>query len=185
MAFKLSDGTLIPIDVPFSISGINYPANWLRLSTAEEKTAVGIIEIDDPKIYDHRFYWNDGTPKKLNDENATDKDGKLIKNLDGSQHIYYGLKTELKQEEKQTAASLLSRYDWMIIRKQEKGTEIPVEITTFRDAVRAACNTRETEIDNCADIEALIELYGSTKQEDNSYKPNMTQYPNDPNIQIL
>ena len=39
MAYKLADGTGIPIDVPFTIGTTNYPANWLRLSSAEEKTA--------------------------------------------------------------------------------------------------------------------------------------------------
>ena len=185
MAFQLSDGTGIPVDVPFSIGTTNYPANWLRLSTAEEKTAAGITEVADPTVYDSKFYWGDGTPKTLADENATDKDGNLIKNADGTQHINYGLKTQLKKEEKQTADYLLSRYDWLIVRKAEKGTAIPTEITTFRDAVRTACNTREAEIDACSDTAALVELYRSTKQEDNTYKPNMTQYPNDPNIQVL
>ena len=185
MAFQLSDGTGIPVDVPFSIGTTNYPANWLRLSTAEEKTAAGITEVADPTVYDSKFYWGDGTPKTLADENATDKDSNLIKNADGTQHINYGLKTQLKKEEKQTADYLLSRYDWLIVRKAEKGTAIPTEITTFRDAVRTACNTREAEIDACADTAALVTLYGSTEQEDGTYVANMTQYPNDPNIQVL
>ena len=184
MAFQLSDGTGIPIDVPFTIGTTNYPANWLRLSTAEEKTAAGIVEVSDPPVYDSRFYWNDGTAKTLIDENATDKDGNLIKNADGTQHINYGLKTQLKKDEKKTAASLLSRYDWLVVRKAEKGTAIPAEITTFRDAVRTACNTREAEIDACSDITALVTLYGST-EKDGVSTPNMTQYPNDPNIQVL
>ena len=185
MAFQLSDGTGIPVDVPFSIGTTNYPANWLRLSTAEEKTAAGITEVADPTVYDSKFYWGDGTPKTLADENATDKDSNLIKNADGTQHINYGLKTQLKKEEKQTADYLLSRYDWLIVRKAEKGTAIPTEITTFRDAVRTACNTREAEIDACADTAALVTLYGSTEQEDGTYVANKTQYPNDPKIQVL
>ena len=176
MAFQLSDGTGIPVDVPFTIGTTNYPANWLRLSTAEEKTAAGIIEVADPKSYNSKFYWSDGTAKTLEDVNATDKDGNLIKNADGSQRIDYGLKTLLKKEEKQTASYLLQRYDWLVVRKAEKGTAIPAEITTFRDGVRAACNTREAEIDACADIAALETLYEGE---------NMTQYPNDPNIQQI
>ena len=54
MAFQLSDGTGIPVDVPFSIGTTNYPANWLRLSTAEEKTAAGITEVADPTVYDSK-----------------------------------------------------------------------------------------------------------------------------------
>ena len=181
MAFQLLDGTPIPIGAPFSIGEINYPANWLNLSTAEEKTAAGIKEVADPSVYDSRFYYSDGTAKALDDKNSVDEEGNLIKNSDGSQHVTYGLKTVLKNSVKEEAASRLAQYDWYVVRKSEKGTAIPSKISTYRDAVRTACNTRETEIDNCSDIEALVTLYGT--KEDGT--PNMTQYPNDPNIQVL
>ena len=190
MAFQLSDGTGIPVDAPFTIGTTNYPANWLRLSTAEEKTAAGIIEIADPKVYDSRFYWGDGTAKALDDVNATYpeddpergvKKGELMKDAEGNQIVYLGVKSILKTKEKTLAGSLLSKYDWYVTRKSEKGTAIPTEITTYRDAVRAACNTRETEITNCADTAALVTLYGRT-EKDGVFTPNMTQYPADPNI---
>ena len=189
MAFQLSDGTGLPVDVPFTIGTTNYPANWLRLSTAEEKTALGIVEVADPKVYDNRFYWNDGSAKALDDVNATYaedaldgsyKKGDLKKDADGNQLIIYGVKTILKSQEKATAQSLLSKYDWYVTRKSEKGTAIPAEITTYRDAVRTACNTRETEISNCADTAALVTLYGNT-EKDGVITQNMTQYPTDPN----
>ena len=189
MAFQLSDGTGLPVDVPFTIGTTNYPANWLRLSTAEEKTALGIIEVEDPKVYDNRFYWNDGSAKALDDVNATYaedaldgsyKKGDLKKDADGNQLIIYGVKSILKKQEKATAQSLLSKYDWYVTRKSEKGTAIPAEITTYRDAVRTACNTRETEISNCADTAALVTLYGNT-EKDGVITQNMTQYPTDPN----
>ena len=189
MAFQLSDGTGLPVDVPFTIGTTNYPANWLRLSTAEEKTALGIVEVADPKVYDNRFYWNDGTAKALDDVNATYaedaldgsyKKGDLKKDADGNQLIIYGVKSILKTQEKATAQSLLSKYDWYVTRKSEKGTAIPSEITTYRDAVRTACNTRETEISNCADTAALVTLYGNT-EKDGVITQNMTQYPTDPN----
>ena len=189
MAFQLSDGTGLPVDVPFTIGTTNYPANWLRLSTAEEKTALGIVEVADPKVYDNRFYWNDGSAKALDDVNATYaedaldgsyKKGDLKKDADGNQLIIYCVKTILKSQEKATAQSLLSKYDWYVTRKSEKGTAIPAEITTYRDAVRTACKTRETEISNCADTAALVTLYGNT-EKDGVITQNMTQYPTDPN----
>ena len=188
MAFQLSDGTGLPVDVPFTIGTTNYPANWLRLSTAEEKTALGIVEVADPKVYDNRFYWNDGSAKELDDVNATYaedaldgsyKKGDLKKDADGNQLIIYGVKSILKKQEKATAQSLLSKYDWYVTRKSEKGTAIPAEITTYRDAIRTACNTRETEISNCADTAALVTLYGNT-EKDGVITQNMTQYPTDP-----
>ena len=180
MAFQLSDGTPIPVGSAFSIGTTNYPANWLNLSTAEEKTAAGITEVADPPVYDSRFYYTDGTAKELDDKDTTDPiTGELVKNADGSQNITYGLKTVLKNAVKDEASSRLANYDWYVIRKSEKGTAIPSDISTYRDAVRTACNTRETEIDNCADTAALVTLY--SYKEDGS--PNMTQFPTDPSIQ--
>ena len=51
MAFKLN-GSPLAVDVPFTVGDINYPANWLRLSTADEKTALGITEVADDPVYD-------------------------------------------------------------------------------------------------------------------------------------
>ena len=189
MAFQLSDGTGIPVDVPFTIGTTNYPANWLRLSTAEEKTAAGIKEVADPAVYDSRFYNNDGSEKSIEDynqyyeidaEDGSYKKGDAIKDSEGNVIVYKGVKSVLKANEKSFAGSLLSKYDWYVTRKSEKGTAIPTEITTYRDAIRTACDTRETEITNCADTAALVTLYGNT-EKDGVITPNMTQYPTDPN----
>ena len=176
MAFKLN-GNPLAVDVPFTVGDINYPANWLRLSTAQEKKDLGITEVADAPKYDSRFYWNDGTAKALDDVNATDEDGNLLKNEDGSQMVTLGVKSVLKAQEKETAGSILAKYDWYVVRKAEKGTSIPSAISTFRDGVRTACDTREKEIDACADTAALVTLY--SYKEDGT--PNMTQYPEDPN----
>ena len=176
MAFKLN-GNPLAVDAAFSHNDINYPANWLRLSTADEKTALGITEVADDPVYDSRFYWGNGTAKALDDVNATDENGDLLKDENGDQVVTLGLKSLLKAQEKDIAGSLLARYDWHVVRKAEKSTAIPTAISTYRDGVRTACNTRETEITNCADTAALVTLYSS--KEDGT--PNMTQYPADPN----
>ena len=167
MAFKL-DGNPLAVDVAFSHNDIQYPANWLRLSTAEEKTAIGITEVADAPTYDSRFYNSNGTAKALDDTKET---------IDGVEYTTLGLKSVLKAQEKVTAGFLLAKYDWYVVRKAEKGTAIPTAITTYRDGVRTACDTREKEIDACSDTAALVTLYSS--KEDGT--PNMTQYPEDPN----
>ena len=179
MAFLLN-GKPLAVDVAFTHNDIQYPANWLRLSSAQEKKDLGITEVDDPKTYDSRFYYGDGTAKALDDVDAKDDDGNLLKNEDGSQMVIQGVKSVLKAKEKDTAGTLLARYDWYVVRKAEKSTAIPTAITTYRDGVRTACDTREKEIDACSDTAALVTLYGST-EKDGVLTPNMTQYPEDPN----
>ena len=170
MAFLLN-GNPLAVDVPFTHGDIQYPANWLRLSTAQEKKDLGITEVADAQIFDSRFYWGDGTAKALDDKTET---------VDGEEITTLGVKSVLKAREKQAAGSLLARYDWYVVRKAEKSIAIPSAITTYRDGVRTACDTREKEIDACKDTAALVTLYGSTER-DGVFTPNMTQYPEDPN----
>ena len=179
MAFKLNENPLA-VDVAFSHNDINYPANWLRLSTADEKAAIGITEVADDPVYDSRFYWGDGTARTLTDTNEVDKNGDPVLDENGDQVVTLGVKSVLKAQEKRIAGTLLEKYDWYVVRKAEKSTAIPTAITTYRDGVRTACNTRETEITNCADTAALVTLYGVT-EKDGVFTPNMTQYPVDPN----
>ena len=170
MAFLLN-GKPLAVDVAFSHNDINYPANWLRLSTAQEKKDLGITEVADAPTYDGRFYWGDGTAKALDDKTET---------VDGKEITTLGVKSVLKAKEKEVAGSLLAKYDWYVVRKAEKDIAIPSAITTYRDGVRTACDTREKEIDACKDTAALVTLYGST-EKDGVFTPNMTQYPEDPN----
>ena len=181
MAFLL-DGKPLAVDVPFTYGDIHYPANWLRLSTAQEKKDLGITEVADEPIFDGRFYNGDGTAKALDDVNATDEEGNLLKDENGNQVVTLGVKSVLKGQEKATAGSLLAKYDWYVVRKAEKSNAIPSAIQTFRDGVRTACDTREKEIDACSDTAALVTLYGVTTDSEGKFvKFNMTQYPVDPN----
>ena len=179
MAFLL-DGKPLAVDVPFTHGDIHYPANWLRLSTAQEKKDLGITEVADAPTYDSRFYWGDGTAKTLTDTNEVDENGDPVLDENGDQVVTLGVKSVLKAQEKVTAGTLLARYDWYVVRKAETSKAIPAAIKTYRTAVRTACTTRETEIDNCKDTAALVTLYGST-EKDGVFTPNMTQYPEDPN----
>ena len=182
MAFLL-DGNPLAVDVPFTYKDINYPANWLRLSTAEEKTAIGITEVADAATYDSRFYLSNGSAKAIDDVNATDENGDPVLDENGNQLVILGVKSILKAQEKEAAKSLLSVYDWQVIRKVEKDIAIDSDVVTYRDAVRSAYTTRKTEITNCANTAALVTLYGTT-EKDGVVTPNMTQYPKDPNLEL-
>ena len=138
MAFKLDNKTL-PLDVAFTSNGINYPANWLRLTTLDEKKAIGITEVADPAIFDERFYTTPDTAKDL-----------------------AALKTYWVKIQKDWAGTLLGKYDWYVVRKAEKTTAIPSNVSTYRDAVRTACTAREGEINGAANVEALKALIDGT-----------------------
>jgi hypothetical protein len=143
------DNKPLSYDRAFTHNDIQYPANWLRLSSLDERNALGITEVADDPTYDQRFYWGPSNPKQLDDKTET---------VDGEEVKTTGLKTQWSATQGEIAASLLAPSDWRIIKAKETGTNIPSAWKTYRAAVRTACNTRQTEIGNAADVPALIEL---------------------------
>jgi hypothetical protein len=65
------------------------------------------------------------------------------------------LKTSMKAKVKQIASSTLSNSDWMTHRESDGGTAMPLDWNTYRSDVRAMSNTKETEIDALADLDAI------------------------------
>lgn len=47
----------IPAGTGFEINGVQYPANWLNLSTPEEKAAVGIVDVVYGPYPNDQYYW--------------------------------------------------------------------------------------------------------------------------------
>ena len=164
----LLNGSPLPLDTPFTIDGTSYPANWLRLTSIEEKNAVGITEVADvTTTYDDRFYWGVDNPKLLNDREESDEDGNPMyvqvydsatqAMVDSSERLVTkGLKSQWTAQVKDTANKLLAQSDWMVIRKFERSVDVPTDVATYRTAVIAEANRLETGIDGSVDVPALI-----------------------------
>lgn len=131
--FLLNNNPL-PLDTPFTVNGVQYPANWLRLTSAGEKAAIGIVEVADPVREDDRFYWNGdaSNPRPLET-----------------------LKEQFSAQVKDTANKMLASTDWMVIRKAERNIAISENVATYRAAIVDACETNETAINDASDVEAL------------------------------
>ena len=173
MAFKLNGKTL-PIDRGFTHNDIQYPRNWLRLSTQEDKDALGITWEADPVRHDDRYYWNGelDNPKALEDVDAVDEDGNPVweQELDNSdpenpvmvdtdvQVVTHGLKHTMINQVKHTAGTMLAQTDWYVTRKMERDVAIPTEVIAERAHVVAESERLEVAIAACADVEALIEV---------------------------
>ena len=176
MAFKLNGKTL-PIDRGFTHNDIQYPRNWLRLSTQEDKDALGITWEADPVRHDDKYYWNGelDNPKALEDVDAVDEDGNPVweQELDNSdpenpvmvdtdvQVVTHGLKHTMINQVKHTAGTMLAQTDWYVVRKAEREVAIPEDVVAERAHVVAESERLEVAITGCADVEALIEVMNS------------------------
>lgn len=134
MVYKLS-GKTISENSAFKAGDYNYPANWLRLSSDSEKSAIGITWVDPEPYYDEAFFWGKDNPKDL----AT-------------------LKTVWIDQQKRLASGLLSPTDWMVIRAAEGGTALPSDTKTYRGNIRTKSKEREDQITAASDTAALCTL---------------------------
>lgn len=141
----------LALDVPFTTAdGTQYPANWLRLASAEEKAAIGITEVADPAPYDDRFWWGVGNPKQLEDETVTPEGGEP--------YTQKGLKSQMIAQVKATAGSLLAATDWKIVRASEGIKPVDADTLAARSAIRAASDANEAAITACTSVDALAAL---------------------------
>lgn len=126
------DGNPLSPDVAFTHAGIQYPANWLRLSTAKQRKDIGITEVPDPEPYDQRFYWGPGLPKDH---------GQLV--------------DQWVAQTRTTANTLLQPTDWIIIREADNGKVADPVLKTWREDIRLATGTKITAIRDTVDTERL------------------------------
>ena len=155
--------------------GIQHPLNW-HIWSKSEKEAAGMTEVNPETPPDSRLYtWNyaaDGvtiekTAKSLTDVGQTDDSGNPIKDSDGNQIMDDGVKTALKREVQAQQYRKLAETDWAVVRKADKGTAIPSNIQTYRDAIRTKATAMESAIDGAANTAAVSALFVTFDSEGN------------------
>jgi hypothetical protein len=129
--FILDGKPLLP-DVAFTHDGIQYPANWLRLATPEEREAIGITEEPDPAPCDQRFYWGPDLPK------------------DHAQLV-----EQWVNQTRTTAGTLLVPTDWMVIRESDNGVLMPDDVKARRQEIRDFSGTKVDAIKTTTDTAEL------------------------------
>jgi hypothetical protein len=120
----LLNGKPISPDSPFvTPDGTQYPSNWIRFASPEDRKAIGITEVPDPPYYDQRFYWAPGIPK------------------DHDQLV-----TQWVDQTRQTANTLISPTDWMIVRSVDNGKETDPVTKTWRENIRTTSGLKVSKI---------------------------------------
>jgi len=149
----ISEGT------SFVINDTTYPSNWLNMTSPEEKSALGLVEVtnaNEPE--DDRFYWvSDTLVGAVRTYLNTPKD------LDG-------LKATWAAQIRATAYSLLLPSDWMVVRCFETQILFDEEWKTYRAAVRTAASEAVVAINESTDIKTLQAAVQVTWPTDPDYK---------------
>lgn len=150
----------------------SFPGGFNQAEAAAERGALEVIE---GERKDERFYWvtfshydvqadkvvrvYTNTPKALEDVTET-PEGQT------EPVTTKGLKSQWIAQTKAAAGSALAATDWMVIRKAERGVDIPAEVAAERAKIIADCTAKEVAISAAATVEALIAVVAPVNTEE-------------------
>lgn len=150
--------------IEFEWDGVQYPNNWLNLSSPEDKSNLGIVDV----VYGQRssdiYYWVSPQAPIYNQSTnqvdilftSTPKDISSTK-LNCVSQVQY------------TAYTILSPSDWMVTRAVETETTLDPAWKTWRASVRINANGTITSINAAMDMPSIETVMSSIV------------WPNDPN----
>ena len=161
----------IPQGTGFEIDGVQYPANWLNLSTPEEKAAVGIVDVVYGEYPNDQYYW-------VSQDAPVYADGVVTVNYTATPKDLDQLKTQAVANMQQQAYSILLPSDWMVVKAVETGGTVAPEWNTWRQEIRTQCDNQIILIDACQDVAELAALPAVEWAHD----PNWVEPVNESNV---
>ena len=150
MFYSTTDGQYINEGQAFTIGDVQYPNNWLNLSTPEEKLAIGLEEViatNSPAS--DIYYWVSSTLDKASlTYTNTPKD-------------LTSVKSNALSQVNSTAYTILQPSDWMVVKSVETSTSIPANWNTWRQSIRATADQARTEVAAATDVDKVQTIMGS------------------------
>lgn len=177
-----------------TIGDVNYPRNIFELWTEAELQAINIytVIVDNRNWKDPDYYQNTAptlaykatitihgiTYKKVVTESYGTATAKPLDDSGSGDSLVIGLKSKCKNVVNKQAYSMLQGNDWLVVRKEEAGTAIPSDWSTFRTDVRSTAESMKTKIDAVSDVDALAALY--VYNDDDPPTRPLGQFPTPP-----
>jgi hypothetical protein len=147
MFYSTTTNTYIQEGTAFEINGVQYPQNWLNLSTPQEKAEIGLEEViatNSPA--NQQYYW---VSQELNGATLTYINNP--KDLDTC-------KTNAVSQLRTTAYTMLLPNDWMVVKSVETSTPIPTDWNTWRASIRTTCENAIIAVNACTNVDELAQL---------------------------
>jgi hypothetical protein len=155
MFYNSKDNTYIQEGQAFTVDGNQYPANYLNLSTPEEKAAIGLEEvIATNQPANDIYYWVSSTLDKATlTYTNTPKDLAQVK-------------TNAVSQINSTAYSILLPSDWMVVKSVETSTPIDPTWNTWRATIRTEAANAITAINAATDVNGVASAVNVTWSPD-------------------
>lgn len=144
MWYSKTDGQYIQQGSQFNIDGVEYPSNWLNLSTPEEKKAIGLQEVVATNApANDQYYWV-----------STELDKASLTYVNTPKELAI-VQTNAVSQINATAYSILLPTDWMVVKAFETSTIVPTAWNTWRATIRTQAQDAITAIEAAKDVDAV------------------------------
>lgn len=142
--FYKAPNTYITENTSFTIDDVQYPPQWLNLSTPADKEALGLVEVvtvGEPK--DPTYYWT----------GETLADGVLT--LTATPKELLEVQKQAVASLNQVAYTLLLPSDWMVVKAVETSTPIPTDWNTYRSTIRSQVTSAISAIGKAKNVDGV------------------------------
>lgn len=144
---------LVQAGTAFTYNDIQYPANWCNLSSPEEKTAIGMVDVVYGPQPSQTFYWvTEDAPVYNAQTNQVDI------NFTSTPKDIVTLKSGMANTVNQTAWTLLYPSDWMVVKATETGGTVPANWNTWRQTIRTQAADAVSIVSACTSVDQLAAL---------------------------
>ena len=154
----------------FTYKDLQYPSNWIQNATAEEKSAIGLVEVTISGGRKNDDYYDNDLGNIV-----IASDGSASRTWKNTAKTLSTVQSKKVEDAKGTANSMLSLTDWYVVRKAETDVAVPSEITAYRTAVRTCYGNLKTAINAASDVDGVASLYETTagaSQDEKTVNPS-------------
>jgi hypothetical protein len=144
---------LVQAGTAFTYNDIQYPANWCNLSSPEEKAAIGMVDVVYGPQPSQTFYWvSENAPVYNAQTNQVDI------TFTSTPKDLFTLQSNMVNTVNQTAWTILSPSDWMVVKATETGGTVPANWNTWRQTIRTQAADAVSVISACTTVDQLAAL---------------------------
>ena len=154
----------------FTHKDLQYPRNWIQNATAEEKSAIGLVEVTISGGQKSSDYYNNNLGNIV-----VAGDGSVSRTWTNTARALSTVQSKKVEEAKRDANNMLSHTDWYVVRKAETDVAVPSEISAYRTAVRTCYGNLKTAINAASDVDGVAALYETTtgaSQDEKTVNPS-------------
>ena len=142
---------LVPAGTAFEWDSVQYPANWVNLSSPEEKAAIGMVDVVYGQYPNDQYYWvSQDAPIIVGDQvqinyTATPKD-------------LFECQNQAVNAVQAQAYSILLPSDWRVVKGYETKSAISPAWNTWRQDIRTQSDAHIIAINGCTTVDQLAAL---------------------------